>query len=323
MGKRIFVTGGTGLVGGEVVRHFLEAEWFVTMATSRSGLLSQHPRLTIVPFNLEQSVSGSISESLEECQAVVHCGAVMAHTAEAGDPCHAQRMVGANAGGTFGLLQMAAGLQVPQAITIGRTAGFSEPDGEVSEQSPPKPLDPYGLSKQLSEHVADYFNARGLLRTATLRISAPYGYGSRIRSVIPVYIERALTGKNLELWGTGARSQTFTYVRDIARACELAILKQVSGPFNIAGSRPVSMLELAETVLLGVEDSGSRIVFTGKEDPGEDVRSRISIEKARSILGFDPAFDLSAGIAATLAEIRGGRTALWSTGPIANGRVLA
>ncbi len=60
------------------------------------------------------------------------------------------------------------------------------------------------------------------LRTVILRISAPYGYVSN-QSVIPKFIKLAKQDKNIELLGSGSRSQVFTFVEDIGYACRLAM----------------------------------------------------------------------------------------------------
>ncbi len=60
------------------------------------------------------------------------------------------------------------------------------------------------------------------------------------------------------------------------------------------------MLELARSVRSFFPDSKSEIVMTGKDDPEEKNRTTISIARARRELGFEPAFDIHAGLAKTL-----------------------
>lgn len=316
MKRSVFITGGTGLVGGGVVQYFLESDWDVVMATSSHGLKPGHPRLRIVPFDLEAPLTAEIRDALTGCDAVVHAGAVMPHQGDGNDAAFARRLVTANAFGTFELLGLAEECGVSQAISIGRTAGYYRPDvPEILEGAPPSARDPYGLSKEMCEQVVDYFDRRGVLRAATLRISAPYGPGSRARSVIPLYVEWALAGKDLEIWGSGARAQTFTHVRDIARACLLGIQRNASGQFNIAGSRAVSMKELAETVVRAAGAKEARVVLGTRADPDETVRIRVSIDKARAELGYAPVVELEQGIGELIAYARtGGRRSWLSTG---------
>lgn len=309
------MTGATGLVGGEIVRYFLEQGYDV-IGTSSSAFKSVCPRLTIVRFRLEAIEAAELRAGLAGCTALVHAAAVMPHSGDINDPDFARRMFQANIAGTFGLLQTAAAAGVPHAILIGRTAGYREVLGkEVREDSPPFTGDVYALSKLVCEEVATYFDRVGGIKTAVLRISAPYGPGYRVRSIVSTFVERALAGDDLELWGTGARLQTFTYVRDIARACGLAIGEGASGPYNIAGPRAVSMRELAETVVRVVGPARSRVVFSNRRDPNEDERTRVSIDRAAALLGYEPTFDLEAGIRDFVRILRRPRPPLWSPQP--------
>ncbi|CEF48507.1 unnamed protein product [uncultured bacterium] len=314
MSRRIFVTGGTGLVGSGIVRHFLAEGWDVVMGTSTPGLRPAHAALRIVPFHLSDPDTPVVRHALAGCTGVVHSAAMMPGTGSAADAAFAAQIVAANTIGTLGLLQAAAGAGVPHAALIGRTADHVDPAGaDVREEAKSVPRGPYGLSKHLSEAVGEYMDRESSIGVAVLRISAPYGPGYRVRAVIPTYVERALAGEALEVWGTGARTQTFTYTADIARACALAIERRAAGVYNITGPEAVSTLALARAVLGAVGQTGSRIEHIDREDPGEADRVRISIDKARAELGYEPAYDLNAGLRELVAARRHGHAPLWFT----------
>lgn len=314
MNGRVVVTGGTGLVGGGIIRHFLENDWDVVMATSSRRLRAVHPRLCIVPFDLEAPITGELQTALTGCSAVVHAAALMMYMGKLDDAVFARRLLDANALGTYRLLEVAEKCGVSHVISIGRTAGYFDPKvAEIREEARPTTRDPYGLSKEMCEQAVDYFGRRSGLRSATLRISAPYGPGSRSRSVIPLYVEQALAGNDLEVWGSGGRAQTFTHVRDIARACLFGIEHGASGPFNIAGSRAVSMKELAETIVRVAGPTGARVALGTRPDPDEGVRIRVSIDKAREQLGYDPVVELEQGIRELVEFARNGDTRPWAS----------
>lgn len=312
MTPRIFVTGATGLIGRQVVRHFLGTGRRVVMATSSKGIASTIPDLEIIPFDLSEPDTPTVQQALETCSALVHAAAVMPHDGDPADVAFSNRMLTLNVGGTFGLFQAAARAGVRQAVFVGGTAGHYDADlPEVREDSPPRAVGAYGLSKHLSELAAAHFDGQGEMRVASLRVSAPYGGPSRARAVVGVYIEQALAGKALEVWGTGARMQTFTHVRDIARACDLAISRCASGQYNVAGSGAISMKELAETVQRVVGRGQCKVIINQRPDPNEHVRIRVSIDKARQELGYEPQFNLEAGLRETV-EAAYQQVALWS-----------
>jgi len=170
-------------------------------------------------------------------------------------------------------------------------------DGEIkTETSTCNPIGHYVAEKLYGEEMGkDILRCEGLQFTS-LRINAPYGPNQKTRTVMNVFIERAIQGLPLLYHGFGTRQQDFIYVDDIAEAISLAIEKGKSGVFNISGGRPVSMKELAELVFRSVNGCQSSIQPSGDEDPQERSRAVFSIEKAKKELGWIPKTSLESGI---------------------------
>lgn len=198
--------------------------------------------------------------------------------------------------GTLKLLKLAADRQIKQFIFISSTAVADQACLPVDEESSYHPANSYYSSKIAAEIICRQYNIEEKVRTAVLRIRAPYGYRGINRAVIPRFIALARDSKDLTLWGSGGRRQIFTFVEDIGLACELAILKGAEGIFNITGPGSTTMKELAELVLTVYSSSGSKIVFNGNFDPQEGNKVDISIEKAKRQLGYSPQFSIEAGL---------------------------
>lgn len=274
--KTLLLTGATGMVGGAVLRHFTAAGWRVIAAVPQ-GEIDLVGEGMAVPFDLaDEEIGAELTAALKEADMVIHSAAVLPAHIDEHDTVQRNYLLAANVLGTVRLVNLAVAQRVSYFIQIGTTH-----DSEAG-----LPENYYKLSKWLTEQVAQ----------CTLRICAPYGPGYRSRAVIPTMIERALAGQDIELWGDGSREQTFTYVDDIARACELALAAGAAGVFTIAGPRAVTMRVLAETVLGAIPGTGSRIVFTGRTDPNQGVRRRISFAEAQRAFGYRPDVDLPAGI---------------------------
>ncbi|MFX0197885.1 MAG: NAD-dependent epimerase/dehydratase family protein, partial [Candidatus Hodarchaeota archaeon] len=126
------------------------------------------------------------------------------------------------------------------------------------------------------------------------------------RTVLNIFIERAIQGLPLLYHGSGTRQQDFTYVHDIAVAICLAVEKSKSGVFNISGGRPVSMKKLAELVVSLVNGCQSLIKPSGREDPQEGSTALFSIEKAKRELGWSPKTSLKLGIKKCVLHKLGG-----------------
>jgi nucleoside-diphosphate-sugar epimerase len=105
-----------------------------------------------------------------------------------------------------------------------------------------------------------------------------------------------MNGRDLLVYGSGNRTQDFTFASDVAEACWLAFDRNAQGVFNITGGEPVTMKGLAEVVLECAGTSGSRIVVGSVPDPQDDYRGIFSIEKARREIGFEPRVTLKEGL---------------------------
>lgn len=175
-------------------------------------------------------------------------------------------------------------------------AVYGEGDGEpFVESGPAAPAIPYAAAKLRSEEAGAEVLGDVGLPFAALRISAPYGPGLAVDTVIRVFLSRALAGEPLTYHGSGSREQDFVYVTDVADAAHRAIAAHAAGVFNIAGGSPISMRALAEMVA-GVVGHDVPVLPSGREDPQEGRRVRYSIEAAADGLGWRPVTPLRHGL---------------------------
>jgi nucleoside-diphosphate-sugar epimerase len=113
---------------------------------------------------------------------------------------------------------------------------------------------------------------------------------------------------DLHYYGSGEREQNFTAAEDVARAIAAAIsLEGVSGLFNIAGGRSITMRELAELVVSTVPGTTSMVVPLGRPDPQESYRAAFDLIRARDGLRWTPSIPLEEGIRHWVAYARGER----------------
>jgi len=165
----------------------------------------------------------------------------------------------------------------------------------VDETHPTHPSNFYSLSKLFSEMLASqYAQATGKIFVG-FRITAPYGPGQRLKTVINIFLENALESKDLIVFGQGKRAQDFIYIDDLTDAFLLAIKSKQSNIFNLGSGQSVSSLELAKTILANSPESQSKIIFKGVDNQ-ENYRLRVNIKKAKKILKFKPKYDVEKGI---------------------------
>lgn len=119
-----------------------------------------------------------------------------------------------------------------------------------------------------------------------LRLAAPVGPGLSAGLVVSRFLSAARADASIRIWGSGAREQAFVDVRDVADLVCSAIVEPRAGVFNVAGNKPTTMVELAETVL-GVVGKGS-IEYSDRSDPREGETARYSITKVYEAYGWKP-----------------------------------
>lgn len=180
----------------------------------------------------------------------------------------------------------------------------------VDEKHPLRPVDVNGINKIAGEsfHLL-YSRVYGIAATA-LRLTNTIGPRMRIKDArqtfVGVWIRRLLEGRPIEVWG-GAQLRDFTYVDDAVEAFLLAAAhpKAIGGVFNLGGPPPVTLQQLAESIV-AINGSGSFVV---REFPRE--RKKIDIGDyyaddrliARK-LGWKPRTDLRTALARTIAYYR-------------------
>lgn len=114
----------------------------------------------------------------------------------------------------------------------------------LTEETPLKPVDWYGLAKQTSEQML-LMDARIAPRTSLLRLPGIYGLTSEGPGVVDQMYQRVLAGKSITLHGDGTTLRDFVYVKDLnALIEELALRDRGVGVLNIASGKEISMAEL-------------------------------------------------------------------------------
>lgn len=282
---RILLTGGTGLIGKCITRTLLSAGFEVIAITRRlSSYHIQGPGIRWIEHDFSK---GSIKSRLEGVpfNCLVHAAAWKGIGTSPED---LRNLVQVNLTSTIDLLDLCDSQATRCVVFISSYSLLRKPlENPISEKHPVGPTTPYALSKLLGEElVKRYALAKGV-RSVILRISSPVP--TRLEelpnTVVKKWLELASHGNSITVYGSGTRSQDFVHVEDIACAVHKSIVTQeATGLYNIASGRPLSMLILAQEI---ARLKSVPIDFQGV-DPNEADRWLISIDRARSDLGFMP-----------------------------------
>ncbi|MDA9119399.1 NAD(P)-dependent oxidoreductase [Opitutales bacterium] len=167
-------------------------------------------------------------------------------------------------------------------------------EAAVTEESTCNPLGIYGALKYGGEKLVIAYNQVFDLPYTIVRPSALYGERCVSRRVGQIFIENALTGKDINIAGDGSDRLDFTYIKDLVKGIELIISKDESlnQIFNLTYGDSRSLTDMAE--IMKANFKNLEVNYMPKDNLTPD-RGTLSIEKARSLLDFRPEFPLEKG----------------------------
>jgi UDP-glucose 4-epimerase len=160
------------------------------------------------------------------------------------------------------------------------------------------------VTKLAAEHLCGLYGEEHGVDTVALRYFSVYGPRQRPDMAFRRFCEAIVAGAAIELYGDGGQTRDFTYVRDIVAATRAAA-ETATPPgrvYNIGGGHRISLNCALESL---ARLAGRPLDVRRGERQSGDVRDTgADTERARVELGFTPATDLDAGLAAELEWVR-------------------
>ena len=306
---RALVTGGAGFIGSNLVDALLdggdEVSVIDNLSTGRevnlNGAIERGAVLHRADIREAETMNEIVAADAPEC--IFHLAAQIDVRHSVTDPAHDARI---NVEGTCNMLEAArrAGCgRVVMASTGG--AIYGETDVlPTPEDTPPKPLAPYGMSKFCAERYCQLYEGLFDLSTVTLRYGNVYGprqdpLGEA--GVVAIYCGCLRDGSTPIVYGDGRQTRDYVFVGDVV-AANLAALAhpEAHEEFNIGHGLETSVLDLVDVMKSLADGAPFEPVF---EPPrlGEVQRSCLDVSRAATELGWKPTTDLLEGLELTLA----------------------
>lgn len=289
--ESILVTGATGFIGRHLLKKLSLRDYKVA-GISRTGGITNNVVVDAVDCTDAEALNRYCEG--KSFDGVIHLAASIPSSFWDNE---AKQSIVQNVQMTMNILEVCKKLSISQLTYASSTSIYGFP-GQllVTEETLVHPNGFYPLGKFLGELLCHLYQNKYNLAIAILRISSPYGPEMNKETVVKKFIRQALLSKNITLYGSGTRSQDFTYIEDITQAITQAYEAKAIGIFNVSSGTSTSMEELARIVLKVLPKSKSEIVYTGIDDPQDNYRGLFSIEKAGTSFGYKPRFPIKEGI---------------------------
>ncbi|MEX2263283.1 MAG: UDP-glucuronic acid decarboxylase family protein [Bryobacteraceae bacterium] len=170
--------------------------------------------------------------------------------------------------------------------------------------NPVGPRSCYDESKRFAEALTMAYHRRHGLRTNIARIFNTYGPRMKLDDgrVVPAFLDQALRGAPMTVFGDGGQTRSFCYVDDMIEGLFRLSFSEERYPVNIGNPHEMTILEFARHIqrLVGAE---AKIEF--RPLPEDDPRQRRpDITKARELLRWEPAVALDDGLRETIGYFR-------------------
>jgi len=253
----ILITGGTGFIGTHLARRLAKnPEHSIVLL---DNLYRCSEERTGAAESGAEFVRGDIRD-LELITELVGKAEVVCHLAAQANVVGAVQDLdysfSTNVVGTYNVLRAAERSGGKKVIFASSREVYGEKQRfPVSEDAALEPKNAYGVSKMAGEAYCRIFRSAGLPVTI-FRLANVYGPGDRGR-VIPIFVERALRGEPLVLYG-GDQLVDFVWINTVVDAFERAIhMDALEGPVNIGSGTGVTVRELANIVIRETQSSSA------------------------------------------------------------------
>lgn len=315
---RYLVTGAAGFVGShladrlvadgdEVVAVDCFTDYYDTsMKQANAQRLAREGGVTVDRRDLSVDVLDDLVDGVD---AILHLAGQPGVRLSWAD--HFELYVAGNLTSTQRLLEAACRMGVKRLVLASSSSVYGNADSyPTSELAPTHPFSPYGVSKLAAESLCRAYAGNWGITTTALRYFTVYGPRQRPDMAFYRFIESALDGDPLVVYGDGTQVRDFTYVGDVVDATVRAAARPLQGSpiINVAGGSSAQLNDVLDTI---GEVTGRPVTIDRQPAQPGDVRvTGGDTSRAAELLGWRPAVSLAEGISRQVAwhvERRAGR----------------
>ena len=328
--KNILVTGGSGFIGGAVIRNLLinsSAKIFnldkLSYASDQSGInqtlstlnLINQKRYSLLNFNL--SNFDEIKELIKQIKPdlILHLAAETHVDRSIENP---KEFINSNIVGTYNLIEASRNFLNNSSnekrsifkfihISTDEVFGSLGENGSFSENSNYSPRSPYAATKAASDHlVSSWFHTYDFPAIIT-NCSNNFGPWQFPEKLIPLVINKVLNKEPIPMYGDGKNIRDWLYVEDHAEAIILIANKGLIGEkFCIGGNSEKTNKELIISIcefmdkILNRDTPSTELISRVPDRPGHDFRYAMDTSFINKKIGWQPSHNFNEGLEKTI-----------------------
>ncbi|RMH79813.1 MAG: SDR family oxidoreductase [Acidobacteria bacterium] len=307
---RVLITGAAGFIGSHLCDRFIREGFYVigmdnflTGSPNNIAHLFGHPSFKFLHYNVVNYIyiEGKVD-------VVVHLACPASPVDYIKNPIHTMKVDSLGTLNTLGFAKLKGARYIfaSSSEVYGSPHVHPQPETYWGYVNPIGPRSVYDEAKRFSEALCmAYYREHGLdVRIA--RIFNTYGQRMRIKDgrVIPTFIEKALKGEPLPIYGDGLQTRSFCYIDDLIDGLfKLSLRDGLEGEvFNLGNPEEITIIDLAR-LIVELTESSSQIVNLPPR-PDDPPRRCPDISKAKSILEWEPKTPLTHGLVEVVSWFR-------------------
>jgi UDP-glucose 4-epimerase len=290
---KIFVTGGAGFIGKNLIKLLAESNHKITIFDNFSN--SSKDSIIHLLQNNVKIIEGDIT-NFEELNLVIKNHDILIHLAakisvneSIKNP---DETFYINVEGTKNVVTACLKNNIKKIIIASSAAVYGDSSSseiKLSEDSKKNPISPYGKSKMIMEQYIEKKLSTKKIDYAILRFFNIFGIGqsNEYAGVITKFGEKILHNKDIQIFGDGKQTRDFVAIEDVIEAINLTInTKLKNGIYNIGSGHSITINNLAKLMIsksnkgIGIRNLDSK--------KGEIKHSQADITSAKKNIGYKP-----------------------------------
>jgi nucleoside-diphosphate-sugar epimerase len=303
--SKFLVTGGHGLIGHNVVQRLQKRGESVAVVDTHTnyGIIPEAEMTYLISerlkklephpyYNTDIVSAAALNDIVEREQpaTIIHMASFPRQKVVNANPAHGADVM---MRGLINLLESAKTHGVERFVYISSSMVYGDFEDQVEEEAECNPQGQYGIMKLAGEWLVKDYARRCGFEYVIIRPSAVYGPLDVEDRVVAKFMIAAMQNKTLKVNGAN-ETLDFTYVDDAADGIVSAATRIMArnNTYNITKSHSVSLLEAAEMIVAIV---GAGSIEVRDKDADFPSRGALNIDRARTILGYDPKTDVQEG----------------------------